>query len=99
MNHGVRYFGCSRAKSSGSWRCSASDHDSRLMPISPALVAMRRIVAASTPTYARTTCSRPPESPNAETTPSTGSLAYFVPSAVAPCTTGSADSATTDMPA
>ena len=34
----------------GSWRCSASDHDSREMPISPALVAMKRIVAASTPT-------------------------------------------------
>ena len=50
VNHGVRCFVCSRAKISGIWRCSASDHDRREIPISPALVAMNRIVAASTPT-------------------------------------------------
>ncbi len=50
VNHGVRWRGCRREKIDGSCRCSASDHDSREIPISPALVAMNRIVAASTPT-------------------------------------------------
>ena len=50
VNHGVRYFAWSCEKIAGSWRCAASDHDRREMPISPALVAMNRIVVASRPT-------------------------------------------------
>ncbi len=50
VNHGVRCLGCSWAKIPGIWRCSASDQDRREIPIRPALVAMNRIVAASTPT-------------------------------------------------
>jgi hypothetical protein len=46
----VRKLGCSRENSAGSWRCSASDHDRREMPIRPAFVAMNRIVAARMPT-------------------------------------------------
>ena len=50
VNHGVRCLGCSRAKIPGIWRCSASDHESREMPIKPALVAMNRMVEARMPT-------------------------------------------------
>ena len=50
VNHGVWKRGCSRAKTPGSWRCSASDQERREMPIIPALVAISRIVAASAPT-------------------------------------------------
>ena len=49
VNHGVRYLGWRLEKMPGSWRCSASDQESREIPIIPALVAMIRIVAASAP--------------------------------------------------
>ncbi len=49
VNHGVRYLACSWENSCGSWRCSDSDQDRREIPIIPALVAMNRIVAASSP--------------------------------------------------
>ena len=49
VNHGVRYLECSLENNCGSWRCSDSDHDRREIPIIPALVAMNRIVAASSP--------------------------------------------------
>jgi len=50
VNHGVRKVGCRLENRLGSWRCSDKDQDRREMPISPAFVAMNRIVAASTPT-------------------------------------------------
>ncbi len=50
VNQGVSKRGWSRAKTPGSWRCSASDQESREMPIMPALVAISRIVAARAPT-------------------------------------------------
>ena len=50
VNQGVRKVGCNRENKLGSWRCSASDQDKREIPISPAFVAINKIVAASTPT-------------------------------------------------
>ena len=49
VNHGVRYLECSCENSCGSCRCSDNDQERREMPIMPALVAMKRIVAARIP--------------------------------------------------
>ena len=48
--HGVRKRGCSRRRPSGTCRCSPIEYTSRETPMIPALVAMNRIVAASSPT-------------------------------------------------
>ena len=50
VKYGVVNGGETGEGRSGSWRCSAIDHVSREIPISPAFVAMIRIVAARTPT-------------------------------------------------
>ena len=49
-SHGVLNFGCSRRKRSGSWRWVDIEYVIREAPITPAFVAMKRIVAARTPT-------------------------------------------------
>jgi len=69
VNHGVLYVECSRENSCGSWRCSDSDHDSREIPIMPAFVAMKRIVAARIPTYHWAMCSTVPCRPEARDDP------------------------------
>ena len=48
--YGVRNFGWTCRSRSGSWRCCPIEKVSRETPISPALVAIMRITAASTPT-------------------------------------------------
>ena len=49
-SHGVFSFGWSRRKTCGSWRYVAIEYVMREAPMIPAFVAMKRIVAASTPT-------------------------------------------------
>ena len=49
-SHGVFSFGCSRRKISGSWRWLDIAYVMRDAPITPAFVAMKRIVAARIPT-------------------------------------------------
>ena len=49
-SHGVLNFGCSRRKTSGSCRYVAIAYVMREAPMTPAFVAMKRIVAASRPT-------------------------------------------------
>ena len=49
-SHGVLNFGCSRRNSSGSCRWLDIEYVMREAPITPAFVAMKRIVAARTPT-------------------------------------------------
>ena len=49
-SHGVLNFGCRRRKTSGSWRYVDIEYVMRDAPITPALVAMKRIVAARIPT-------------------------------------------------
>ena len=49
-SHGVLNRGCSRRKVSGSCRYVAIAYVIREAPMTPAFVAMKRIVAASTPT-------------------------------------------------
>ena len=49
-SHGVLNFGCSRRKTSGSCRWLDIEYVIRDAPITPAFVAMKRIVAARTPT-------------------------------------------------
>ena len=91
--YGVRYFGWSWRTASGSCRCWPIEYVSRETPISPAFVAMKRIVAASIPTYISAAPWSAPRSMFC-TTPSTGSPANSVASTVSPFTTGIADSAT-----
>ena len=49
-SHGVFSFGCSRRNTSGSCRCVDIAYVIRDAPITPAFVAMNRIVAARMPT-------------------------------------------------
>ena len=49
-SHGVFSFGCSRRKICGSCRYDAIEYVMREAPITPAFVAMKRIVAARMPT-------------------------------------------------
>ena len=49
-SHGVLSFGCSRRKTSGSWRYVDIAYVIREAPITPAFVAMKRMVAARMPT-------------------------------------------------
>ena len=50
LSHGVLKRGCRRRKTSGSCRCVAIEYVMRDAPITPAFVAMKRIVAARMPT-------------------------------------------------
>ncbi len=49
-SHGVLKRGCSLRKTSGNWRYVAIEYVMREAPITPAFVAMKRIVAARMPT-------------------------------------------------
>ena len=49
-SHGVLNFGCRRRKIDGSCRYAAIEYVMREAPITPAFVAMKRIVAARMPT-------------------------------------------------
>ena len=74
-SHGVLNRGWRRRSASGSWRYVAIEYVIRDAPMTPAFVAMKRIVAASTPTYTSAASSKPPSSPMFSTTPRIGSFA------------------------
>src|SRR5262249_57446942 len=73
-SHGVFSRGCRRLNTSGSCRYVAIEYVMRDAPITPAFVAMKRIVAARTPTYTFASDSRNPCRPRFSTSPSTGSF-------------------------
>jgi len=74
-SHGVLNFGWRRRNAAGSCRYPAIAYVMRDAPMTPAFVAMKRIVAASIPTYTFRTESNAPWMPRCSTRPSTGSLA------------------------
>ena len=72
--YGVSRVGWTRPSTRGSWRCWPSEKARRETPMMPALVAMKRIVAARMPTQGpRIHLSQATLSGRKRTMPSTGS--------------------------